>query len=135
MRSLPRAPILSLKAPERLASISELQAANRTPLQEYERTWALTVLARAVAKLRSEHRRIDKLALFEVLAGSMTGQASESSSEVAARLDMTDAAVRKAKQRMKQRFGKLLRDEIAALVADPADIEDELRIFLSALKN
>jgi RNA polymerase sigma-70 factor (ECF subfamily) len=36
--------------------------------------------------------------------------------------------------RLRQRYGELLRDEIAQTVNDPADVDDELRHLLSVRK-
>ncbi len=52
---------------------------------------------------------------------------SPSQAEIAARLGMTENAVRQAFYRFRQRYQALLREEIANTVATPGDIEDELR--------
>ena len=53
--------------------------------------------------------------------------------DVARELDMTEAAVKKAVQRMRLRFGDLLRVEVAHTVTDPRDIDDEIRQLFTAL--
>ena len=47
--------------------------------------------------------------------------------EVGARLRMTEGSLRIAMHRLRIRFGELLRGEVAQTVADPADVDDELR--------
>ena len=54
--------------------------------------------------------------------------------EVAAELGLTEGAVRAAVLRLRKRFGKALRAEIAETVADPAEIDDEIRRLLSAIR-
>jgi RNA polymerase sigma-70 factor (ECF subfamily) len=46
---------------------------------------------------------------------------------------MTEAAVKAAVHRLRQRFGELLREEVAATVADADTVDDELRDLLVAL--
>ena len=46
---------------------------------------------------------------------------------------MSEGAVRVAVHRMRKRFGECLRAELAETVADPADIDDELKHLLSVV--
>ncbi len=46
---------------------------------------------------------------------------------------MTEGAVKVAVHRMRRRFRSLLREEVAATLADPGEVEEELRHLLSAL--
>jgi len=48
-------------------------------------------------------------------------------------LGMTEAAVKSAVQRMRQRHRELLREEIAGTVTRPEEIEEELRHFRAVL--
>ena len=54
--------------------------------------------------------------------------------EVAARLNTTEGAVRTAIHRLRRKFQARLRHDIAETVSDPADIEDELKYLVRALK-
>jgi hypothetical protein len=45
----------------------------------------------------------------------------------------TEGAVRLAASRLRKRYGEILREEIARTVANPADVEDEVRAFFAAL--
>jgi RNA polymerase sigma-70 factor (ECF subfamily) len=49
---------------------------------------------------------------------------------VAKELGSTESAVRTTVHRLRQRFGKLLSQEIAETVAAPSDVEDEMRHLL-----
>jgi hypothetical protein len=53
---------------------------------------------------------------------------------VCARLDMSDAAIRTAVHRLRRRYAELLREEIAATVADPEEVDAEIRFLLAALE-
>jgi len=55
-------------------------------------------------------------------------------SETAARLGMTDGAVKVAVHRLRQRYRELLRAEIAETVTDPSDIDVEMRHLVAALR-
>ena len=53
--------------------------------------------------------------------------------EVAAELGMTETPIAVAVHRMRKQFGQRLRDEIAETVADPREIDEEIRHLLAAL--
>jgi hypothetical protein len=46
---------------------------------------------------------------------------------------MTEGAVKVAVHRLRQRYRAVLRDEIAQTVADPIEIDDEIRDLFAAL--
>lgn len=105
---------------------------NTTAEKLYERRWALTVLDAAIARLQGEYA--DKREMFEVLKPALTGDRGlPPYAEVAVRLGMTEGAVKVAVHRLRQRYGELLRDEVAQTVASPEDIEAELRCLITAL--
>jgi RNA polymerase sigma-70 factor (ECF subfamily) len=105
-----------------------------TPETIFERRWALTLLDRVGARLREEYAESDRKELFERLEGFLTGQsATPKYAEVGEALGMTEGAVKVAVHRLRRRFGEVLRDEIADTVADPADIEDEIRYLFKVL--
>lgn len=98
-----------------------------SPDKLYEKTWALTVVRRAMQKLREESERQGNASLFSLLEGFLTGQKTHSGREVAEQTGMTEAAVRAATYRLKQRYVRLLREE----VADTVDSEDDVDPFTS----
>lgn len=103
---------------------------DETPERIYERRWAMTLLERALARLRAE---AGPSAQFDSLRGFLTGESGISYKELAATLDTTEGALKTAVHRLRHRFAGLLRDEIADTVARPEDTEGELRYLLSAL--
>jgi len=46
---------------------------------------------------------------------------------------MTEGAVKVSAHRLRRRFGELLRDQIERTVADPSEIDAELRELFAAL--
>jgi DNA-directed RNA polymerase specialized sigma24 family protein len=125
-------PLDELRADER----SEMEPTDRmTADMIYERRWALTVLERVLSRLKDEYHAADNAALFDSLKQLLPDEpGSPSQAEIAARLGMTDNAVRQAFYRFRQRYQVLLREEIANTVATPGDIEDELRHLIAVLE-
>ena len=101
----------------------------------YERRWALTVLERVLSRLKDEYVAAGNAALFDSLKELLPDEpGSPSQAEIAARLGMTENAVRQAFYRFRQRYQSLLREEIANTVATPGYIEDELRHLIAVLE-
>jgi RNA polymerase sigma factor (sigma-70 family) len=100
----------------------------------FERRWALTLLEQVLQRLREEHIHDGKEKLFEQLKVTLT-EASRSVpyAAIAARLAMSEGAVKVAVHRLRRRYRELLRAEIADTVAHPAEIEEEIRALFAAL--
>jgi RNA polymerase sigma-70 factor (ECF subfamily) len=99
----------------------------------FDREWALAGIGRAMEKLRLEAEASGKCELFQALKPSLSGE-EPPRSETAARLGMTEAAVKVAVHRMRQRYRDLLRAEVAQTVAEPSDLEDEMRHLVAVLR-
>jgi RNA polymerase sigma factor (sigma-70 family) len=125
-------PLKDLRADERI----EMEPADPVTAEMiYERRWALTVLEQVLSRLKDEYREAGNAALFDSLKQLLPDEpGSPSQAEIAARLGMTENAVRQAFYRFRQRYQSLLREEIAHTVATPGDIEDELRHLISVLE-
>lgn len=104
-----------------------------TPEKLFERGWALTVLSEVLARLATEMAAEGKTRLFEGLRGFLTGGDEVSYAEAGARLGMTAGAAKVAVHRLRRRYRQLLRDQIAETVADPAEIDDEIRYLISCV--
>jgi RNA polymerase sigma factor (sigma-70 family) len=102
----------------------------------FERSWALTVVGRALEKLKSEYLRAERGRLFAVLKGHLTMEADASPyAEMAVELGMTEGAVRVAVHRMRQRLRDLVRAEVADTVTTAGQLEEEIRDLFKALSN
>jgi len=125
-------PLEELRAGERL----ETEPADpMTAEMIYERRWALTVLERVLGRLKDEYQAAGNAALFDSLKQLLPDEpGSPSQAEIAAKLGMSENALRQAFYRFRQRYQALLREEIAHMVATPADIEDELRHLIAVLE-
>ena len=106
-----------------------------TPDELYERRWVLTVLDQVLVRLEGEYRTAGKAALFDRLKDSLVGDPhARLQAEIATELGMTENAVNQAFHRFRRRYRLLLRDEIEMTVAQPGEIEDELRHFAAVLR-
>jgi RNA polymerase sigma-70 factor (ECF subfamily) len=112
----------------------QVPASNLSPGQLFEQQWAMTLLDQTLARLYEEFVASGKGALFGDLKIFLTGEKQAASyAELAAKLGMTEAALKMAVSRMRKRYGELLRAEIANTVANPAEIDEELRALFAAL--
>ena len=101
---------------------------DRSPDKLFERRWALALLDQVLARLEQEFHETGKADLFERLHAFLVANQGETTyAETAAELGMTAAAVQKAVERMRHRYYALFRQEIAHTVANPAEVQDEMR--------
>ena len=101
----------------------------------FERRWALTILDRAMVRLRHEFAASGRTVEFEQLQPYLTGIEPRAPYQIAAdRLGTTEGAIKKMVHRLRRRYGLLLRQEIAATVASPEEIDAELRHLLATVK-
>jgi RNA polymerase sigma-70 factor (ECF subfamily) len=107
----------------------------RTPESLFERRWALSLLEQVMAKLRAECARMGKSEYFDKVSTLLDGDpAPHRYDALAAELGATAGALRVAVHRMRRRYQELLRAEIAETVSTPAEIDDEIRFLLAALR-
>ena len=105
-----------------------------TPDRIYERRWALTLLDQVLARLRDEYHTAGRGPLFEALHPCLVGErTAQPYTELARSLGSTEAAIKSAVHRLRQRYRQLLREEIASTVVADQDIDDELRHLFAAL--
>lgn len=96
-----------------------------TPESLYERRWALTIMERALGHLRKEWEVSGRGAEFDELKACLLGETPEGGyAAVAAKLDMSEGAVKTAVHRLKRKFKARLRHDILETVSDPADVEE-----------
>jgi len=115
----------------------QVAAANQqSPDAAFDREWATALLAKVIERLRAESATEGKAAHFEELKAFLTAAKGEASYPEAARaLEMEETAVRVAVHRLRKRYRQLLRAEIANTLADPAQVDEELRALFSAFGN
>jgi RNA polymerase sigma-70 factor (ECF subfamily) len=112
----------------------QVASAGLSPEQHYQREWATTLLERALGRLRADFVESGKLLQFDELKIYLTGEKGGTSyAALAPKLGMTEAGLKMAVHRMRQRYGELLREEIANTVSSPAEVEQELGALFNAL--
>jgi RNA polymerase sigma factor (sigma-70 family) len=105
-----------------------------SPDRAFNRKWAAITLDRALHRLRDECRRAGRDAIASALIPYLTDAGDlPAYRSVAAELGLSEAATRVAVHRLRQRFGAILRLEIAETVLAPADVDDEVRELIRAL--
>ena len=110
------------------------EKSNATPEEVFERSWARTVLARVVDRLRHEYEAADQGRRFSVLkVYLLAGEAPVPYADSALDLGLTESAVKSAIYKLRQRYGEMLRSEIAQTLSDPSEVDDEIRYLLHAL--
>lgn len=107
-----------------------------TPERIFDRRWATTLLDEAMAQLRRECVDRGKGELFAKLEGLLSGQPSNASyAEIAVALNRSEGAIKVAVHRLRQRYGELIRVEIARTVAVPEAVDEELKYLFTVLRN
>ena len=107
-----------------------------TAEQIYERRWALTLMEQVLRRLNDEYRATGNGALFDWLKQLLPDEpGAPSRAEIAARLGMTENALRQAFHRFRHRYQLLLREEIGHTVVTNNEIEDELRHLIAVLRS
>lgn len=107
-------------------------AHDETPERLFERRWALSVLDQVVEKLRTEFVRQGRQEHFDQLKVFLLGRSDAPYAALALEMKTSEGALKVAIHRLRKRYRELFRQEIADTVADPADVEAELR-FLAAV--
>lgn len=112
-----------------------LESQSLAPENLYDKRWALTLLERAVERLRRDYAEAGKASTFEQLSAWLSEDGSgEGYRRVAQELGSTEGALKVAVHRMRHRFREAIRAEIAETVSTPEEVEDELNALMAALQ-
>ena len=104
------------------------------PEHLFDREWALETTSGALQALRDEMVKAGKSHQFDALKGSLTGEGGSPRAEIAARLNMSEGAVKVAVHRIRRRYRDLLRAAIAETVSNEADLDEEMRYLIAVLR-
>jgi RNA polymerase sigma factor (sigma-70 family) len=105
-----------------------------TPEKVFARNWAVTLLQAVTDQLQQEFAEAGKANQFEALKPMLTGEGEGVRySQIAVELGLSEGAVKVAIHRLRRRFRELLRLEIAETVANPEQIDAELRYLSEVL--
>lgn len=104
------------------------------PEADFDRNWALAVLALTMRNLEDELRAAGKERIFEHLRPHLQGERSgRPYAEIGAELGLSEGAVKVTVHRLRQRYGELLRAELTRTVGDEAEVAAELRHLLRSV--
>jgi RNA polymerase sigma-70 factor (ECF subfamily) len=107
----------------------------RTPDRVYDERWAAALLERVLGRLRQEFTASGRAELFDPFKDFLVGQPVEGGyTGVASRLGMTEGAAKMTVTRLRDRYRRLLRAEVAHTLVNADDVDDELRQLLAILR-
>jgi RNA polymerase sigma-70 factor (ECF subfamily) len=102
--------------------------------QLYDRRWALELIARVQKRLRDEYTVAKKADRFDRIEKYLPGgEAPPNYGETATALGLSEDAVRQEVHRLRKRYGELLRGEIAATVAHPEEVDEEVNYLIDVI--
>ena len=102
-----------------------------SPDRLFDRRWALILLERALRRLHEECDAAGNGQRFTQLKGFVSGQkGAPSYAEAAERAGLTPSALKSAVFRLRRRYHEMIYEEVSETVADPMEIEEELRYLL-----
>ena len=105
-----------------------------SPDRIFDRKWAGIVIDRAFGRLRNECRDSGKSAVADALLPYLSDTGNlPAYSTVAARLGLSEGAVKVAVHRLRQQFGAALRQEIAETMLPGEDVDGEMRELIRAI--
>jgi len=111
-------------------------ATGLAPDSLFERQWAITLLDTVLAKLREDYARDGREAVFDALKDRFSVDGDPVLlATVAAQLGMNQGAVKVAAHRMRARYRKLLRSQIALTVDSPQEVDEEILHLFQAVGN
>ena len=106
-------------------------SSDESPDRLFERAWVVTLLDRVMSILSEEQSGAGKSQLFERLKSQISRETGAVPYRVVAdQFGMTEEAVKKTVQRLRQRYGILLRSEISQTVSSPELVDEELASLL-----
>ena len=106
----------------------------RSPEIMFEKRWAATLLEQVLTRLRGEFSEAGRHELFEALKPHLWEEDDATPyAQLSTPFNLSVGALKVTVHRLRRRYRELLRTEIAQTVADPAEVEDEIRHLLRVL--
>lgn len=105
-----------------------------SPEQMFEKQWTLRLLDQVLERLREEYGEAgedDFVILKDFIAGIPVDRGY---SEAARLLGKSENATRAAVHRLRRKYRRMLREEIARTLGEPADVDSEIQSLFSTLR-
>jgi len=105
-----------------------------SPEEEFERSFTMTLIQRALDRLGEDYARRGMAERFAVLRQFLPGEEPASTqAEVGLRLGLSEGAVGKAVYDLRRRFAKCFREVVAQTVSAFEEVEDEVKHHLAVM--
>ena len=109
-------------------------ADERSPDREFDREWALTLLAKVLDDLQRALQTEGGASQFEKLKPCLTIDSAQICyADLASDLEMSEGAVRVAVHRLRKRYRHLLIAEVSRTLSEEGSLDDELQSLFAAL--
>lgn len=126
--------VLATEMAEAEAELERAAVDVMSPERLYEQSWAKRLLEKVMLRLRGEFENSGRRAVFDALQPHLSGAAGRPGyASLGESLGLSESAVTVTVHRMRKRYGLLLREEIAATVASPEEVDDELRYLMQVV--
>lgn len=104
------------------------------PDAEFDRQWAVTVIARSLEALHAQCVAEGRGAFFEAVSQMLNGHASHGDqTAIAEDCGMSADALRMAVTRLKKRLRECVKTEVQGTLDDPAGVQEEMEALFAAL--
>ena len=109
-------------------------AAADTPESLFEKRWALAVMEAALVRLKDECQSTGKSQIFEVLSPFLSREADAGDYQSAGeKLGLNSRSIAVAVYRLRQDYRLMVREEVAAGLADDSLVKEEMQALAAAL--
>ena len=119
----------------------QLPAAESTPESLFDKRWAMALLKEVELRMAKEYESRGKGEAFEILKPCLAGNTTDQHGErgyagIAKTLGISVPALRAQIFRLREKFRKLTREEVAATLTDPTEeqVNNEMQHLYSALR-
>lgn len=99
----------------------------------FDRDWALALIRRAHDTVEREMTKSGKAEQFEILRAWLDGSAVPPREQAAAKLQMSEAALKVAIFRLRQKFRECVRAEVRSTLMSEDSLEDEFRYLIEVI--
>lgn len=115
--------------------LQEPATEDATPEEAFDRQWALTLLDRAMTRLRLETRQGGKELWFDALCGFLSTEPGAGDYErISQQFAVSRNAIASAVKRLRTRYREMIRYEVADTLVDAGGVEVEMQELFAALR-
>jgi DNA-directed RNA polymerase specialized sigma24 family protein len=127
--------IIHPDAGEGEAAWHRLPSEGASPDVMFDRHWAMQLLDRVMEELRATYELTGKAALFDELREYLSGgSAEESYAAPAARLGLSEGAVKVAAFRLRERFRVRLSEVVQETICSPEEVTEEIQYLFQVFQ-